>query len=649
MKKRLLTLFLAICMICTLLPFSAFAEDEEAPTSGTCGKNATWTYKDCVLTISGTGAMTSTPWRNCSYYKDISKIIIKKGITSIGEDAFSYCGSLTSITIANSVRSIGNYAFDGCSSLTSVTIPNSVTSIGEFAFYDCGRLSSVTIPNNVTRIGAGAFIGCDNLTEMHYNAKAAKVVSCPGYDYVFSAEDNKKYANITIGNGVESIPDSMFAYCSIKEITIPNSVKSIGSKAFSYCSSLKEITIPNSVKSIGSEAFSYCSSLKEITISDSVKSIEWGAFHDCHSLTKVSILGKLTSIENVTFQNCTSLKEINIPESVTSIGGWAFQNCTSLTKMTIPNKVKSIKTYVFSGCDKLKSVTIPYSVKSIEDSAFADCKNLTDIYYLEAETQWNKIKIGANGCEYLLDAKMHYSDHTWDSGKITKAASCTANGVKTYTCKVCGETKTELIPALSHNYKNGKCTVCGAKDPNYKPVTKNPFVDVKKADYYYDPILWAYYHDPQITTGVDKTHFAPNNNCTRGQIVTFLWRAKGCPEVKGIKNPFKDVKSSDYYYKAVLWAVSEKITKGVDDTHFAPDQTCTRAQSVTFMWRAEGQHGVKDVKNPFKDVKTSDYYYNAVLWALGKNITNGVDNTHFAPNNTCTRGQIVTFLYRDRG
>ena len=176
------------------------------------------------------------------------------------------------------------------------------------------------------------------------------------------------------------------------------------------------------------------------------------------------------------------------------------------------------------------------------------------------------------------------------------------------------------------------------------PVTTNPFRDVKTGAFYYDAVLWAVNANPQVTSGTSATTFSPSATCTRAQVVTFLWRAKGCPEPKS-NNPFKDVKQGEYYYKAVLWAVENDITAGTSATTFSPNAGCTRAQVVTFLWRTEGQPKATSSANPFKDV-TGGYYYDAVLWAVEKNITAGTSATTFSPNNTCTRGQIVTFLYR---
>ena len=183
--------------------------------------------------------------------------------------------------------------------------------------------------------------------------------------------------------------------------------------------------------------------------------------------------------------------------------------------------------------------------------------------------------------------------------------------------------------------------------PTPAPTVKNPFKDVKKGAYYYDPVLWAVNCDPQITNGTSKTTFSPGATCTRGQVVTFLWRAAGCPEPTTTKNPFRDVPKNAYYYNAVLWAVEQGITNGTSKTTFSPESPCTRAHVVTFLYRSESAPKVT-AKNPFSDVAKGQYYYDAVLWAVKNNVTNGTDATHFSPGNPCTRGQIVTFLYRDK-
>lgn len=177
-----------------------------------------------------------------------------------------------------------------------------------------------------------------------------------------------------------------------------------------------------------------------------------------------------------------------------------------------------------------------------------------------------------------------------------------------------------------------------------KTEVENPFVDVSETEYYYDPVLWAY--ENGIANGMDDNHFQPGKTCTRAQAVTFLWRAMGEPEPESTSNPFTDIKSSEYYYTAVLWAYQNGIVNGITETTFCPDTVVTRAQVVTFLWRAEKQPDAT-IENPFTDVKSSEYYYDAVLWAYENGITSGATETLFKPTASCTRAQVVTFLYRD--
>ena len=169
------------------------------------------------------------------------------------------------------------------------------------------------------------------------------------------------------------------------------------------------------------------------------------------------------------------------------------------------------------------------------------------------------------------------------------------------------------------------------------------FVDVATGSYYEDAVDWAVEYG--ITKGTDDTHFSPDGICTRAQAVTFLWRTAGSPVSKTSTMPFTDVPVGSYYYDAVLWAVENGITKGTSDTTFSPNMTCSRAQIVTFLWRSE-KSPAAGTANPYADVKPTAYYADAVLWAVKENITKGTTSTTFSPNADCTRAQIVTFLWR---
>ena len=174
-----------------------------------------------------------------------------------------------------------------------------------------------------------------------------------------------------------------------------------------------------------------------------------------------------------------------------------------------------------------------------------------------------------------------------------------------------------------------------------KEVETSPFSDVSTNAYYYEAVKWA--QEKGITGGIGNGLFGPNQPCTRAQIVTFLWRAAGSPEPKSMSS-FSDVSADSYYAKAVAWAVENGITTGTGDGKFSPDATCTRAQSVTFLFRAIGK--LVDSKAEFSDVLTDSYYANAVAWAVENGVTNGIGDGLFGPDNSCTRAQIVTFLYR---
>lgn len=172
---------------------------------------------------------------------------------------------------------------------------------------------------------------------------------------------------------------------------------------------------------------------------------------------------------------------------------------------------------------------------------------------------------------------------------------------------------------------------------------ENPFTDTRESAFYFKPMLWAL--DNGITKGVTSTTFCPDMDLERGQVVVMLWRIAGEPEPASTENPFTDVAEGRYYYKAVLWAVEEGITQGTSATTFGPGEATTRAQAVTFLWRYFGKPEVA-AQNPFEDVLERGFYYKAVAWAVENGITQGLSGTRFGIEVTCSRGHMVTFLYR---
>lgn len=259
-------------------------------------------------------------------------------------------------------------------------------------------------------------------------------------------------------------------------------------------------------------------------------------------------------------------------------------------------------------------------------------------------------------------------NHSWDDGVVTKAPTCSSVGELTYTCTICGQTRTEKLQVTSPEWDEStldRSTPATGTEPGYALyhckncgqetiLVRTPalgddtlaqeFTDVAADQFYTEPVDWAVRRG--VTNGTDKGIFTPDGTCTRAQVVTFLWRAYGCPEPETDEIPFVDVEPDAYYTDAVLWANENGITNGTDKTHFSPDSPCTRAHVVTFLWRAEYE-GQGAGFGTFEDVDSpSEYYFTAVYWANLHGITNGTDATHFSPDKPCTRGQIVTFIYR---
>lgn len=238
---------------------------------------------------------------------------------------------------------------------------------------------------------------------------------------------------------------------------------------------------------------------------------------------------------------------------------------------------------------------------------------------------------------YEIDLNPH--THHYET-EVT-APTCTTGGYTTYTCSVCGDSYVDnQTNALGHDWNGLECTRCSA-------VREHPFDDVPSGSWYNSAVVWAI--SKNITQGTAAGTFSPDLYCTRAQVVTFLWRSAGKPTPNTTENPFSDVKETDWFYEAVLWAVENNITVGTGEGTFSPEDTCTRAQVAAFLWRSAYQPAHSVTENPFIDL-TEDWYVDPILWAFENEITqgDGAANT-FNPNGKCTRAQIVTFLYRYMG
>lgn len=414
MKKRLLSMILALSMMLTILPvnaITALAENGKTIQSGNCGNNVTYdltqnnddtTNPTYTLTIKGNGEMADfkesdmegrAPW--IAQKEKITAVTIENGVTYVGAYAFDHCKKLTQITIHAQLNSIGKGAFRDCEGLTSIEIPKTVTSIGASAFSGCKGLSNIEIPETVVSIGGAAFNGCTGLT------------------------------SIKIPATVTSIKEYTFNECSnLKNVEIPKGVVSIGECAFSGCGILESIEIPQNVTSIGEYAFFGCKKLTSIKIPAKVTSISKGILSGCSNLKDVEILGAVTSIGDNAFMSCGKLTDIKIPDTVTSIGKNAFY-MSGLTSIKIPNTVTSIGEYAFYVCNSLAKIEMPANMPSILQYTFYRTTTTVDetrvFYYPGYRHNWNQqvSKISVNGNTDLLandyERVHYYCDVIFDS------------------------------------------------------------------------------------------------------------------------------------------------------------------------------------------------------------------------------------------
>ncbi|MBQ9664154.1 MAG: TRAP transporter substrate-binding protein DctP, partial [Oscillospiraceae bacterium] len=380
----------------------------------------------------------------------------------------------------------------------------------------------------------------------------------------------------------------------VRKLVVQSGVTELGRCAFTDCEYLTSAIIPEGITTLPHACFLNCTSLRELALPESLKRLE----NECLWNTGIRVFAvpaSVTEVEGHFFGSASGeTEEIRVApgnSAFTAVNGVMFSKdlktlvqypCNKSTDYTVPVGTEVIREHAFAFNSFLQSVTIPASVNRIMGWSFYSMTNLKTVYYLATQEQWNQI-VETNNNESLLNSEIIFSP--------------------------------------------------------------GGFADVSDpTQYYYEPVYWAY--DYGITSGTSSTTFSPFKICTRGQIVSFLWKAMGSPEPTELNNPFTDVKESDYFYKPVLWAKEEGITAGKTATTFAPYSPCTRAQIMTFLWKALGSPAVNTTSSPFTDVKSSDYFYKPVLWAKDKGITSGTSATSFGSANSCTRAQAMTFLYK---
>lgn len=661
-------------------------------------------------------------------------VVVPEGIKYIGADAFN----------AYSTQTPNNME-----TLKSITLPESLVSIGKTAFRACKSLKSITIPKNVSEIGGGAFSSCSSLTSVEILGPVKELTGTSG---VFSGCTALK--NVTLPDTLTSLGNGAFNGCkALEEINLPKGLTEIGREAFNGCESLKEAIIPSGVTKIPDFAFTGCLALEKVELPEGITSIGEYAF----DLT-------VDKTGNGDFVNENpKLKFINIPSTVTSIsgnflggvkanGGTAliFEGNTppsfetdalagisgeGVNQPTVYYPAEAVEAYTAEGSalvtNNLVSApeegeennnqysltvtpsatsvyennTISFTVESTlpQDAALTVESSDTTVATAALSSDQKSITVtGVKEGTATITVSIKLDDVVLDSdsvtvtvdergtsgggggggssssgdyivsvdktthGKVTVSPSCADKG-DTVTITVKPDTGYELDELTVTDKSgdtvklkdkgNGKFTFTmpGSKvtvEASFKQIDAEPevpaFADVPADAYYADAVAWAVKEG--ITSGTSATTFTPNASCTRAQMVTFLWRANGSPVVNYAMS-FTDVPADAYYAEAVRWAVSEGITTGTTATTFSPDATVTRAQAVTFIYRNVQAQGSGFTGNwmfpcPFTDVPADAYYFESVQWCAMKNITSGTSATTFSPDATCTRAQIVTFMYR---
>ena len=460
--KRITSLVMSACLLLTAIyiPYDCFAEI----TSGTCGENAFWEYDDSTgtLTISGTGNMTTYSSSSDIPWKGMNVITAKidDGITNICEYFLIGCKTLESVEISDTVFAIGKNAFSSCTNLKTVSFGTGVRYCNSDAFYDCKSIEEV----NITDIGAWCNTDFDN------------ICSNPLWYGSGLYLNGSLVTDITVPNRVGSWCFGRYNY--LKSVIFEDGATSASQASFSDCANLTSVTFSDTVKTIGISAFSNCISLTEINLPKSITSISSAPFGNCKNLTIINIdesNENYASLDGVLYnKDFTKLVayppgkegQYNMPNTVSYIPSDAFSNCKGLTDITISENLTSLTSGSFWGCSGLTEVILPVNVNNIAQSVFRNCNNLKSIYILNSSCRiYNSDSIYSNTVIYghPNSTAQSYAEkynrtfiplcidgtknHTFE---VTTTATCTTDGLTTYSCNVCGYSYDEPQSALGH-------------------------------------------------------------------------------------------------------------------------------------------------------------------------------------------------------
>ena len=641
-----------------------------AATSGDFGENNCLHWNVSItgkLTISGTGAMPDfdfphgnlAPWWNYDALGVITKIGIKSvdikdGVTNVGDYALFLLPDATQITLPDSVTRIGRYGIAMCSKLTGMSIPKGVTEIGDFGLAGDG-LTAITLPDGLQSLGRGAFDTCTSLT------------------------------NTTLPAAITAVPGKCFANCTkLLNVKYAGTVTAIGERVFEGCKSLTAAPIPETVTELGASAFTGCIALTDVTLPGGVAAIPDGCFQGCTALADMKLPATVTSVGHNAFTGCTALGDVRCYGAPPTVEpGNSEAHSFEPAIVTIHYNPDPVYGWTFGADGTWQGYTVS-SKGACLHTGYGTTENTVPATCGAA----GRIDTVCANCDDVIATKdiPATGAHTWDNGTVTTEPTETTPGVRTFTCAVCSQTKTEVIPATgphTHVWGEGTvtvaptettpgvrtytCTVCGKTRTEIIPATGSAvcpggaacpsfrFRDVPApSNWAHEGIDYCVRHG--LMSGFDATTFSPDTVSTRAQIVMILYNLSGdTTDYSKYYVPFTDVKPGTWYYNAVAWGYDKDIVSGMTPTTFAPDGLITREQMAVLLYGytekyAPAYLGGAASLNGFPDAASvSNWAYAAMSWAIGNGLISGIASNgadYLAPSGGATRAQIAAIMMR---
>ena len=609
-----------------------------AATEGDFGENSclhwevsTGVLSGKTLTISGTGAMPDfdfpngnlAPWwnyealgmltsfGNFKLEGELKKVVIKDGVTNVSDYALFFLPAATQVTLPDSVTSIGRYGIAMCSKLTGLSIPKGVTGIGDFGLAGNG-LTAITLPDGLQSLGRGAFDSCASLT------------------------------NTTLPAAITAVPGKCFADCTkLLNVKYAGTVTAIGDLAFESCKALTAAPIPETVTAIGASAFTGCTALTDVTIPAGVSTIPEDCFRGCTALADVDLPGTVTSVGHNAFTDCTALKDVRCYGAAPAVEP-GNSEAHSFEPATVTIHYNPAMNWTLDADGKWQGYTV-----SDKGACLHTDYGTTERTMPATCGEAGRVDTICSNCGEVISTRElpPTGAHVWDNGVVTTAPTETTPGVRTFTCTVCDQTRTEAIPATGASTCTG-----GPSCPSYG------LHDVAGPDY------WAhkgidYCVRNRLMSGVGAGAFSPDTACTRAQIVKILYNRSGNQtDYSYYYLPFTDVAPGAWYYNAVAWAYYNDVTSGTSATMFTPNAAITRQQLVTFLYRYTVKYAPEFTGNAapistFPDAgSVANWAYAAMSWAVGNGLIKG--NAHdngpdyLDPNGSATRAQTATIIMR---